>query len=250
MGLTWKDLILKHFGQKLRNKVEEFRLNILAVDVGLKPGYLFDFGVQNLHTISIFLKDLNLYNLIGNQLMAVKADMDYLIVNNLCLCEVYDNKGDHYRFVDVSPRLTAPREITLTELESCAWRDDLFNIIDSMKGCKNENVFEIPPMKLLNMTSLFGILLGYPIVYWYETDGVDSGNCLCMEQLHHYKVVGNTDQGFRHVIYSFSAPSCLSDMKDHVEKWFENMKNGKMWSSCLREIYFEINTVTLPVVTL
>jgi len=78
--------------------------------------------------------------------------------------------------------------------------------------------FNIQPPVNMNRTTLYGVLLGYPVVYWYD-DVNGAGNCLSMIPLQVITVsvpvnTGNCD------IYSFSFPEALlCECSESVNAW-------------------------------
>ena len=86
----------------------------------------------------------------------------------------------------------------------------------------------LPPTN--NRTTMFGLLLGYPVIYWYrtedETDPANAEVCLDFVPLRVYTVAGkliSTDVECQpHTIYSFSCPEeQAAVMSDTIKNWLK-----------------------------
>ena len=74
-----------------------------------------------------------------------------------------------------------------------------------------------------NITTLFGILLDYPVVYWYE-DIEDGKTCLACKDLIRYNVSYNSSlesHSNKSSLVSFTIPKCVfsSSIEASIEKW-------------------------------
>ena len=99
-----------------------------------------------------------------------------------------------------------------------------------------------PPIDM-NRTALYGVLLGYPVVYWYK-DVSGAGNCLSMIPLRVTTVTVSANA--RNCdIYSFSIPEALfHECKESVNAWcseliekFEQLQDnsGTIENLCIDE---------------
>ena len=74
-----------------------------------------------------------------------------------------------------------------------------------------------------NITTIFGILLNYPVVYWYG-DMVDAKTCLSHKDLINYQIT-NTFTAHNAVVertvYSFTIPECVinESLQRSVDLW-------------------------------
>lgn len=92
----------------------------------------------------------------------------------------------------------------------------------------------------VNICTIFGIVLGYPVIYYF--DDIENGsNCLSMTPLVVVKMHDVTSQT---EIFSFSYPQCLQhDLKSVVDEWILPFTKDK-------SILIKNEIVTLPCVTL
>ena len=77
-----------------------------------------------------------------------------------------------------------------------------------------------------NITTIFGILLDYPVVYWYE-DNVNADTCLSCKDLTNYKLnIVNSDAPLMdHSIYSFTIPMSVIDesIQNKIDQWISRV---------------------------
>ena len=77
-----------------------------------------------------------------------------------------------------------------------------------------------PPSQSWNLTTLFGILLGYPVVYWFEED--DAPHCLNGVDLRVCTVKHTAHPQF--VLLQFSFPSALANcLLERVRNYCERL---------------------------
>ena len=74
-----------------------------------------------------------------------------------------------------------------------------------------------------NITTMFGVLLDYPVVYWYE-DNKYGQNCLSCKDLINYKIVHKAlikSSSIENVVFSFTVPQNVvnSDVEYVIDGW-------------------------------
>lgn len=121
---------------------------------------------------------------------------------------------------------------------------------------------ELPPS--VNRTTLYGVLLGYPVIYWYgdTEDGSDVGGCLSMIPLVvttasvTFDLKDRSDVSLKNCdIYSFSIPESLFNLcREPVDIWrnqitylFERRRSAVQR---IRTLHFDRRTVVQPAVCL
>ena len=89
----------------------------------------------------------------------------------------------------------------------------------------NESEFqrEISVKPEWNITTLFGLLLDYPVVYWYE-DIEDGKTCLACKDLIRYTINYNSlleSHSNKSSVVSFTIPKCVfsSSIESSIERW-------------------------------
>ncbi|TRY55030.1 hypothetical protein DNTS_020767 [Danionella cerebrum] len=228
---------------------------IVAVDLGVKPGLLYDINGASQEQLHLFMNSLQVSGFITNTLRIVSIDDNIIIVNPSTLFAHLDEllQSKSILMIDVCSSRKHP---FLTGFETRT--EDIIKTL--LVGFLNElgkgslvTVFAKELYKDWNLCTIFGILLGYPASYWFDqTEGYE--NCLCMTPL-----VVNTvwvklqiqDINHRCCLYSFSVPEMLwSDVKSHLERWTEHLRERFNRQTALTDLCFYQQTVTLPCVTL
>jgi hypothetical protein len=98
-----------------------------------------------------------------------------------------------------------------------------------------------------NMSTLFGLLLNYPVVYYYS-DIVCGNNCLAQVDLKCIQSALQAGVDRKVTLFSFSFPLCLQDLlSDAVHDWTRK-KHQDLWTGF--DIQSEIKIVNLDVVLL
>jgi hypothetical protein len=124
--------------------------------------------------------------------------------------------------------------------------DDIRSIVNAtlqtVKHCLQEqlhscceNVLNIEPGPSVNQTTLYGLLLGYPVVYWY-TDTYHTGHntCLSLVPMTVTKAKLVESSSHQHVIYSFTVPQFLHHQcQQLIEHWTKQLTAA----TCLHNAY-------------
>ncbi|XP_033123458.1 UPF0739 protein C1orf74 homolog [Anneissia japonica] len=281
-------MIGNFFGKHAKKSWKALVSDFLYVLYGVKNGFLYDYGIIDSDSMIAFLQDFT-------NLLAVDTSVgglslrDCLSVN---VIEVNENifvvntdilipflrrcleKG-YLKCIDVSGKLDEPvictdhviSENIVKELASSlkiildfATEGSLACNSDSMDQATLLNKPTIRKLKVdvatgCNITTLFGILIGYPIVYWYNNRDVN--NCLGMVPLRVYNVkciVHLADISGKFTMYSFSIPdSLVSCFKERIVSWFDDLQSRvkKLDEKHLfKELELESHVVVLPALTL
>lgn len=241
MNDRWKNLITHHLGSKLKQRACEIKSNIQYVDFGLKPSYLLDFGVKSLQSLTNLVKDLNRNQLTESKLKAVEIGMDYLIVNPDLFLSTHVEHGDFIKFVDISSNRKTVEVLDKSEATD--------NIISTCFSMVTKESWDMTQADDINLTSVFGYLIGYPVVYWFNSDGLKSaGNS---QDVQHSEVLGVRADGQTAVVYSFSYPDSLSDvLENHVNKWFQNWQKTANWKKLFESVSLKNQKRTLTSMVL
>ncbi|XP_067655507.1 UPF0739 protein C1orf74 homolog [Haliotis asinina] len=248
----WKDLLQATFKRKHVKKWQEMILDILVVDSGFKPGLLWDYGKLDSESLEHLLKRAKERFLLKNTLSVVAIEMDVMILNLDSLRGHHSVSClDNMKVVDVSFELQQPESMNDKSRLQTTYQEYKQIIYDKKnRTCLQTNIF--------NPSSLFGLLLGYPVIYWYSMEDEASGNCLSLQPLTTYRVVGcchdnlgeHIKQTF-HIVYSFSVPVCvLGCYAQYISKWFQELVDTGRWSQWFDGVTLEEDTVTLPCVCL
>lgn len=269
----WMKLVGQHLGQRFNKKWEKLILDVLCVDLGLKPAVLFDFTPPDVLSVCTFLKALQDQEWIQSRTLKILClGMDVLIVNRdiystRAIADICEDVFCRHFVVDVSANLDQPKIIPgdsrcLEHTRTC-----FTGLLEDLQSDKNiiSLSLDADSTSLPNPTTLFGIFLGYPVVYWYDMTLDSQENCLSMVPLINYRVESSVLDGNgrvsissgrykTHVVCSFSVPEVLGEQTSQkVDLWFDWLRNLELWQSSsiqLSELKLDREIVQVPSVCL
>jgi hypothetical protein len=189
-------------------------------------------------------------------------DFEIFIVNLDSLKQYLRTIDDSFPvIVDISAELGTPKE-----LSTKMGKELTINIQDTIKDVfvVESELIDIKPDEMINRSTLYGFLLGYPVIYWYKATGsAQVDNCLAHIPLNVHRLIiqfskdtknsGNSLAKFlssiEHVVYSFSHPRHCLQAELRTSLWRTDMETAcqQMDFIVLPE---ETNTVSMDTVVL
>ncbi|KAL1272577.1 hypothetical protein QQF64_028439 [Cirrhinus molitorella] len=230
-------------------------LQIIAVDLGVKPALLYDSNAASPEQLQLYLNSLQECGVVTSSLQILSIDDNTFIFNPGTIMSHLDDllQTKSLLLIDVCPSRKQP---ILTGFEKRT--EDMIKTLAEfvMKELDKSSSVTVLGKGLYNdwnLCTLFGILLGYPASYWFDqTKGF--GNCLCMTPLVVCTVWVKWQMrniNHRCCLYSFSVPEELwSEVQNHVQRWTEHLKERFNKQPVLTDMCFSRDTVTLPSVAL
>ena len=219
---SWKSALAKYFGVSARGKWLQLAVDVECVALGLKPAYLLDTVRPDGTKLCSLLEEVlssSERKLWLKELIVLLVDSDVLLVNWRSLQNVFnrasdtDSKrlnSDHETmsrvYVDITRSRThtdgtrsehaSERHISLEsgttlaseiEGECQMW---FSSVLAAVQSLPNSEERQLPCLTTaldprLNVCTLFGKALGYPVVYWFEPV---EGYSLDMVELTNYRV--------------------------------------------------------------
>ncbi|KAG9277138.1 hypothetical protein AMEX_G7126 [Astyanax mexicanus] len=230
-------------------------VQILAVDLGLKPAFLYDCNAASAEQLLQYLNSLQDAGLLTTILQVVSIDGNNLVVNSELMKSHLAELISERRIitVDVCPWKEQP---AICDMESRSV--EMIKAISELflnKADKDSSVCMLPEQMYdqWNLCTLFGILLGYPATYWFDQSQIFE-NCLKMTPLVVYKVWVCWEAGDKKhcsCLYSFSVPEILwSEVHAYIQQWTELLSDRFSKQKVLTELSFSQETVVLPSVAL
>ena len=207
-------------------------LDVKAVDLGVKPAYLYDIGPPVGKKLQSFIVELVDESLISNHLNIVEVEMDCFIVKAESIHEIKES-FEKAEFVKVQTKfvdITNDSDSVITDSEGLRKElKEAVNDISSNMVTDRVHLYVLSNTLCCNRTTLFGILLGYPVVYWFSDRERVIQNFLSMVPLCCITVNSGvtTEENLKdkHTLYSFSYPACHdSVLGDVVNSWFSKLK--------------------------
>lgn len=173
-----------------------------------------------------------------------------------------------YSTMDVTGTLSSPTWVNKKIVRHIKFVAEkiLRQIEEGFAEPQRDRIFHLYLNDEWNLSTIFGILLGYPAVYWYQIDV--QHNCLAHTPLHVFKCVcdflvpetstskSEVGKSFSmekqsHTVYSFSIPDVLlPDIAASISRWKENIAEMINASHICSFRSFYTSSVTLPAVVL
>lgn len=191
--------------KKWSKSFKEISYQIHFVNLGIKRGFLWDFGVTiDSNLFNLFILELVELEIISNSLKVVTLLDEVFLIN-------YKMESPDFVFVDVTKN-TEPK--IFEENSELIW----------YKNCIHEDsgpISKLIPPENSCIPTLIGILIGFPVIYWYDNK-VSDENCLGNVVLNVYQA-----RFEECLIMSFSIPEFLvfnsSTVKNFIEKWINDL---------------------------
>jgi len=212
---------------KISKRWKELALNLSFICRGIKPGLLWDLGkidISRLSELRIILQDVFVLDIAG----------DFFVSSRKCFNKHCQNLESNFpTVINISKNLPEP-EVATVDIYQKVLKD--FRYLFSQINESDEEVIELNIGDDINVTTMFGLLLGYPLVYYYDTNL--EGNCLSNRDLTVYKIGSNNFWPM-----SFSVPtSPLTQI--NIPKWLDNLRTS------FSDLDFKSESVNLPFVAM
>lgn len=269
------------FGSKAaRRHLSKVYLNIHAVDKHLKPCYLWDSFNAKPEEVRSYIEELRLSGDVDEHLCVfVVKDTIFVAHQENLKNHLFDLCVNNATcIVDVSGKRTPevlPASKTGAMLKSI-YQNISRLLLNSSNSSWDQNSTQskrpwLPGpveygLEMCNLTTLFGALLGYPVLYWYEchksTDCYDSIDPLSMVPLRVYCVVAHVEHAdmnvllkrpipTEHELFSFSIPEMLLEKTSKtVDDWYNNIRSRCNCKCLFSDVQMVHKNVVLPSVAM
>ncbi|XP_075706812.1 UPF0739 protein C1orf74 homolog [Rhinoderma darwinii] len=228
----------------------------LAVDCGLKPCFLYDLGAADVSQIQGYLKQLHQVGFLQGPLHILNLAGTILLINvpkaTSCLAMLLNSGELHV--IDVSAKLKHPEVFAQDRL----WKihSQLSDLLKHLTPYQSEppgtvSIADIPATEW-NLCTMFGFLLHYPAVYWFDTSR-NFENCLSFTPLKHVTVKTTCSKIGLHKlqVYSFTIPETVyHTLQLLLQAWTERLKRSFHGQCHFTDLEITMETVTLPAVAL
>lgn len=281
----WKDLASLHLNRSGVRRVAQLRSDLLAVDCGLKPALLLDFTVPDTSALYSFLEALKRSRLLQSPLQVVSIESDLLVINaTSCVPGGAVRSASEFifqsqpLFVNISADLPNPQIIPANSASLKPTINCFLDMLQRIKDCSFGTGVGLEPLAVqtlngdsgsnaVNPSTLFGLFLGYPAIYYYDMSLESQDNCLSMVPLRNFVLKGtavNHDcppsrnrasqtKTKSHTVFSFSVPEMIYDdavLEQIINLWLEQRKNVEGWSNIFSDLQLETCIIKLPKVCL
>ncbi|XP_059805980.1 UPF0739 protein C1orf74 homolog isoform X3 [Hypanus sabinus] len=234
---------------------------VLAVDCGLKPAFLFDYCLSSAEQIRRYVQELQKMGLLSEDLHILSIQDNILIIN-------LDRTVRHLeralpengvRVIDVSAHRDDPQLAELLVSNQVKAQMDIIckhlrsQVIQ--KGRSNSGFVTTSEICCSdwNLCTVFGFLLGFPVSYWFDFNK-SFENCLGMTQLQAFTISAfcpRITKNLKHRMYSFSVPGSLyPDLHSTIETWQRDLQSDFNQQFSFSDLCISTEAVCLPCITL
>lgn len=265
---VYKKSLIKHFGKHVLKHSKDILFYLRCVENKLKPSFLFDYACVPAETMKIFLDELFSLDILQNPLDVLAIDDEIFIYKRESLLRYLLptkellNKGKGPVLIDVSPTLETPK-LTEDSTYIAGIIDTIIEQLSPEDKRSSETVHDggqaVCLVKLnlpdsVNRTSVYGLLLGYPTIYWYQiSDNTEGRNCLdyvplCVHDISSSLLLHSSEKiNYVGSVCKFSYPQELSFyVSEMIESWFEKIRSDNVDF----ELSLKTETQTLPSVAM
>lgn len=228
---------------------------VLAVDLGLKPALLYDSNGVSTEQVQQYLSSLQSSQLVSNSLLTLDLNGNTLIVNPVSVRSILERllHDSGVVVINICHSLEKPAIADREELKNIA--QELLLLLRGFEQLKEAEkpLYVGERSKEWNLCTVFGLLLGYPVTYWFDqTQSFE--NCLSMTPLMVTTATATwqadtADHTCR--LLSFSVPAALhKETQSKLEDWKLHLQERFQQQNILKDLTVCQTTVTLPSVCL
>lgn len=219
---AWKNVVISSIGKHGKGKWKEIACSIVAVDQGLKPSYLYDATAACMETLHQLLQVAQSKNLISNGLVVLHLEEDFFIVNQAVCVEYLDKISAS----NVPLLLDQKCGLILNDTERKEIITEIVNLFKEELCHKKLASVDKAAVTLpghMDGTTVYGILVGYPVVYWTNCshsniDNISNCELTCVKIKVPMLGLGSQE------LYSFSyLRNVHADVQNHIDVWFSDI---------------------------
>ncbi|XP_028303890.1 UPF0739 protein C1orf74 homolog [Gouania willdenowi] len=226
---------------------------VTAVDLGLKPALLYDSNAACTGQLHEYIRSLQSIQLLSESLLTLDLNGNSLIVNVDTVKSNFRHivQGNSVAVVNICHILEKPIILSPKRKELQSVVEELIRLLGAPEA--GEPLYVGDKCEQWNLCTVFGLLLGYPVTYWFDqTESFE--NCLSMTPLEVISASvtwrpGSTDH--RCCLYSFSVPAVLhEETQPTVGQWKLHLQERFDQQHLLQDLSISQSIVTLPSVCL
>jgi hypothetical protein len=251
-----RNIVQRHMRRVKDIKRSEIAVNLYMLCTRRKPSVLLDFCKFDNSGL-----DQACLQALGPGAVILKLDLDYFIFYKSVMVEHLRNILLHTPpvYIDISSSNPAP--ILCSSSVVGAITSSVEQVLRNLEE-NEDNYLYLENLECWNLSTLFGVLLGFPVVYWYTQE--QDGNCLSQQPLSVYSVLsrGFTPISFSVPVSAVSIPSVPRSIDSWLSRLWpelpENLWNQeRTLNGDIRELNldgeifkFSATSVTHPVIIL
>uniref|UniRef100_A0A8D8H0I2 UPF0739 protein C1orf74 n=1 Tax=Culex pipiens TaxID=7175 RepID=A0A8D8H0I2_CULPI len=213
-----------------------------SIERGLKTGFIWDFACFSAAQANDLLTKLKEAKLVKNSLLAFQIGEDFGFLDGSRIDEI---KFGNFAFIEISKHLNCPVVVEKSSQNSQTIQQTLNSIHAQIQhSIPNEILTLVFDSTVHCIPTVFGLLIGYPVVYWFDVAQSDQ-NCLSGVPLTVFQVGWRPQSGpnITTPAVSFSVPcSVLEIVQNSVDLWKQKVADS--------ELHFTSFSKTLDTVVL
>ncbi|XP_053462775.1 UPF0739 protein C1orf74 homolog [Nycticebus coucang] len=227
---------------------------VLAVARGLKPALLYDYNCAGASELQSYLEKLQGLGFLTLGLHILEIGENSFIISLEHICQHLEQMLlGTVAFVNVSSSQPHPSICSLDQLQDL--KTLVAEIITHLQGLQRNLSLAVSLSRLhpsdLNLCTVFGILLGYPVSYTFHLNQKND-NCLALTPLRVFtaRISWLLDQP-PVLLYSFSVPESLFPaLRDTVSIWERTLRIRFRTQNDFADLSISSEIVTQPAVAL
>lgn len=190
---VWRGIVCRCYGKRFVSSSWRIWMDVWCVVNGIKLTWLVDYlplDATKLHQLLEDSRSAGIFTIQDHSLVILMLNNDLLVINTAILLARPPTV-----FIDVSSKLDKPVVVSECVWESvrCAIQV-IHGAITAAKSCSDGQLLIVSQLTLtdeVNLCTIFGWLLGYPVVYWFDDGHSDSHDCVSMQHLVCYSVTAS-----------------------------------------------------------
>ncbi|XP_068598666.1 UPF0739 protein C1orf74 homolog [Brachionichthys hirsutus] len=230
---------------------------LLAVDLGLKPALLYDSNGASADQVQRYLSSLQSSQLVSRSLLTLELNGNVLIIDPVSVQSAVEQffSDSTVAVIDICHSLEKPAISDPDGDELRSMRRDLLLLLRGIEEPMeaDERPYVGENSEKWNLCTVFGLLLGYPVTYWFDQTR-SFENCLSMTPLAVTTASATwrgDSTGHACRLYSFSIPAVLlQDVRPKLDNWRRRLQGKFNQQNVLQDLAVCQSMVTLPSVCL
>ncbi|XP_051890824.1 UPF0739 protein C1orf74 homolog [Pristis pectinata] len=259
--MTQKSLRLNRKKRFSESRCLQLLAEVLTVDLGLKPAFLFDYCSSNAEQIQKFVQELWKMGFLSENLHILSIQDNILIINlNRTIRHLERALQENgVQVIDVSVYRDDPQlaELWVTNQVKAhldiIWKHLKSQVIQTGKSKSGFVTASEIFSSEWNLCTVFGFLLGFPVSYWFDFSK-SFENCLSMTELRAFSFSAfcpRITKNLKYQMYSFSVPEILFlDLQSTIETWQRDLQSDFNLQSTFSDLCISTEAVCLPGITL
>ena len=245
---NWLTVVCEVLGKESLEYAAELSILLLLTDQGIKPSFLWNYPSPEPIKLASFLQTLQSKDLLKNSLKILVIESDCFVINLDALLRAlvtYLTSSQTW-LVDISTRdakvapvslhetyngyfismlrqlgVADPRDVSLAD-DATKVSPDNSSAPEAPSSADNAiaSIVHITLPDAVNLSTIFGCILGYPQVYWWEKDSTGSALSGMPLKVYSFEACCRLLDDTEIEAFSFSVPEALEpEVRASIKQW-------------------------------